>query len=92
MMKGTLGLVKTEILYPEDVSSSLNLEESMVVIYYSNDGNIWPTHSRECQSKFTRKVLSKCFIRYRELSIQYWLKYIKSLIYHSQIFKNTGYN
>jgi hypothetical protein len=64
-------LGKAEILNPEDVSSSLNLGESMIVIYYSNDGNIWPTHSSECQSKFTRKVFSKCFIRYRELSIQY---------------------
>jgi hypothetical protein len=71
MMKGTLDLVKAEILYPEGVSSSLNLEESMVVIYYSNDGNIWPTPSHECQSKFTKKVFSKCFIIYREISIQY---------------------
>ena len=63
MMKGTLGLVKADILNPEVASSSLELEESMVFIYYSNDGNIWPTHSRECQSKFTRKVFSKCFIR-----------------------------
>ena len=63
MKKGALGLVKGEILYPEDVSFSLELEESMVVIYYSNHGNIWPTFSSEMQSKFTRKVFSKCFIR-----------------------------
>ena len=45
MMKGVLGLVKSEILYSEDVNSSVDLEENMVVIDYSNDGNIWPTHS-----------------------------------------------
>ena len=28
----------------------------MVVIYCSHDGNIWPTHSREWQSKFTGKI------------------------------------
>jgi hypothetical protein len=71
MMKGTLGLVKAEILYPENVISFLELKESMVVFYYSNHGNIWQIFSRETQSKFTRKVFSKCFIRYKELSIQF---------------------
>ena len=55
MKKGTLGLVKGEILYPEDVSFSLELEESMVVIYYSNDGNIWPTFSREMPIEIYKK-------------------------------------